>query len=232
MGERQSREGHRSSRVGWLRAAVLGADDGLVSTASLMIGVASSSAPRPAVLLAGMAGAVAGAMSMAAGEYVSVSSQRDAEDADVARESKELATSSDNELRELTEIYVQRGLKQDLARQVAIALTQADALGSHLRDELGITPGTRARPVQAALTSALSFAAGSLAPLLATLVSPHGSEVPVAAGTTLAFLAILGALGGKAGGASPGRAAVRVLAGGALAMTVTALIGRMVGLAV
>ncbi len=210
---------------------MLGADDGIVSVASLMIGVAASNASRSAVLVAGVAGLVAGAGSMAAGEYVSVSSQRDAELADIARERREQIVAPDHELEELTQIYVQRGLDPHLAHQVAVQMHEADPLGSHLRDELGITEESRARPLQAASVSALSFATAGLVPIVAMIVSPHSLRVPVIAAAALIALALLGAIGGRLGGAPRGRAAVRVVIGGGLAMAVTALIGSIIGAA-
>ena len=222
-------EVHRSGRAGWLRAAVLGADDGIVSTASLMIGVAASSASRDAVLVAGLAGLAAGAMAMAAGEYVSVSSQRDAEQADIRLESAELARDPSFELNELTQLYVARGLDPELARTVAEQLTEVDALGTHVREELELGVSGRARPIQAGIVSALSFAAGAAAPLLAVVVTPGSILIPVIAIVALVVLALLGLAGGRAGGAPVGRAAVRVMIGGALAMAVTASIGRLVG---
>jgi len=196
-----------------------------------MIGVAASNAGRSAVLVAGLAGLVAGAGSMAAGEYVSVSSQRDAELADIARERREQIVSPDHELEELTQIYVERGLDPALAHQVAVQMHEADPLGSHLRDELGITDITRARPLQAALVSAVSFATAGLVPILAMLVAPAGARVPVIAAAALVALAVLGAVGGRLGGAPRGRAAVRVVLGGGIAMAVTALIGSLIGAA-
>jgi VIT1/CCC1 family predicted Fe2+/Mn2+ transporter len=223
------REIHRSGRAGWLRAAVLGAEDGIVSTASLMIGVAASAASGGIVLLSGVAGMVAGALSMAAGEYVSVSSQRDAARADIAKERHEVATQPAAELNELTEIYVRRGLDEELARKVATRLTEKDALGTHLREELGFPEGWAARPLQAAAASALSFALGAALPLLSFLAAPAGAEIVVVAGTALVSLGVLGALGGYLGGAVPLRGALRVLVGGGLAMGVTALIGQTAG---
>jgi VIT1/CCC1 family predicted Fe2+/Mn2+ transporter len=223
------REVHRSGRAGWLRAAVLGADDGLVSTASLIIGVAASSASRGAVLVAGLAGLVAGAMSMAAGEYVSVSSQRDAERADVDLERRQLAADPAAELTELTDIYVRRGLDRELAATVAGRLTAVDPVGAHLRDELGFSDAARARPVQAAVVSAASFAAGAAAPLLAVLLAPAANRIAATAAATLVLLAVLGVTGGRLGGAPPAPAALRVAVGGGLAMVVTAVIGRLVG---
>jgi VIT1/CCC1 family predicted Fe2+/Mn2+ transporter len=228
---RSHREIHRSGRAGWLRAAVLGSDDAIVSTASLMIGVAASSASTQAVLVAGVAGLVAGAMSMAVGEYVSVSSQRDAERADVEREKGELANQPQDELNELAMIYAKRGLDQELAMNVAKQLTAHDQLGTHMRDELGIEPATRARPLQAAWISAASFASFALLPIAALLVAPAGSRIPAIAALSLVSLGGLGALGGHLGGAPRGRAALRVTVGGALAMAVTAAIGRLFGVA-
>jgi VIT1/CCC1 family predicted Fe2+/Mn2+ transporter len=224
-------ERHRTSRIGWLRAAILGADDGIVSVASLMSGVAATNAPRNTVLVAGLAGLVAGAGSMAAGEYVSVSSQRDAELADIARERREQIVSPDHELEELTQIYVERGLDRALAHQVAVQMHEADPLGSHLRDELGITDESRARPLQAALVSAFSFATAGIVPILALLVAPRSGRVPVIAAAALIALGVLGAVGGRLGGAPRSRAAVRVVLGGGIAMAVTALIGSIIGAA-
>ena len=222
-------EPHRSGRTGWLRAAVLGADDGIVSTASLVIGVAAAAASRNAVLVAGVAGLVAGATSMAAGEYVSVSSQRDAEQADIARERRELAADPDFEQAELTEIYVWRGLDRPLAATVADRLMEVDPLGSHVRDELGLQPGRLARPLQAAVVSAVSFAVGAALPLVLIVLTPMGVRIPVTALGALALLALLGGIGARLGGAQPGRAALRVILGGGLAMGLTALIGQLVG---
>jgi len=224
-----SQEQHRSGRVGWLRAAVLGAEDGIVSTASLLIGVAAAAASRSTILVAGLAGLVAGAMSMAAGEYVSVSSQRDAERADITRERQQQQADPDRELAELTDIYVRRGLGLDLAGTVAATLMQVDPLGAHLRDELGLNQQTRARPVQAALVSAASFAVGAALPLLALLLAPPAGRIAAIAASALALLALLGVLGARLGGAAAGRGAVRVTLGGGLAMAATALIGRLVG---
>jgi len=225
------RELHRSGRVGWLRAAVLGADDGIVSTASLVIGVAAAAASRGAVLLAGVAGLVAGATSMAAGEYVSVSTQRDAERADIRRERRELAADPEFERAELTEIYVRRGLDRELAATVAERLMAVDPLGSHVRDELGLQPGVLARPLQAAVVSALSFAVGAALPLALIVLAPMGGRIPVTALAALLLLALLGVVGARLGGAPAGRAALRVIAGGGLAMALTALIGQLVGAA-
>ncbi|NDK39410.1 VIT family protein [Pseudoxanthomonas gei] len=220
-------ETHRSDRVGWLRAAVLGANDGIVSTAGLVVGVAASGSSASTVLMSGVAGLVAGAMSMAAGEYVSVQSQADTENADLAREKRELAETPGPELAELTHIYVRRGLAPDLARQVAEQLTAHDALGAHARDELGITETLRARPVQAALASAASFAVGAVLPLAAVLLAPAGQLQPVIIVTTLVSLLLSGALAGHVGGASPLRGALRVTFWGALAMAASYLIGRL-----
>lgn len=224
-------EQHRSGRAGWLRAAVLGSDDAIVSVSSLMIGVAASSASKEAILLAGVAGLVAGAMSMAVGEYVSVSSQRDAEQADIARETQELADQPEDELQELTAIYVRRGLDPGLARQVAEQLSTRDRLGTHLRDELGIDQADLARPLQAAWISAASFAAFALVPIVALLVTPPAARIAAIAVLSLGSLGALGAFGGHLGGAPLGRAALRVTLGGALAMAVTAGIGRLFGVA-
>jgi VIT1/CCC1 family predicted Fe2+/Mn2+ transporter len=225
-------ERHRVTRVGWLRAAVLGANDGIVSTASLIVGVAAASSGRPEVLVAGVAGLVAGAMSMAAGEYVSVSSQSDTEAADLGREKAELATQPDSELEELAGVYRSRGLDAETARKTAEQLMDHDALGAHARDELGISDITTARPVQAALTSAATFTAGAAAPLLLAAISPLGALPAIVSAGSLAGLAVLGAVGAQAGGAPPLRAAVRVTFWGALAMALTAGIGRLVGAAV
>ena len=225
-------EMHRSGRVGWLRAAVLGSDDAIVSTASLMIGVAASSAPKVAILVAGIAGLVAGAMSMAVGEYVSVSSQRDSEQADIGLEKQELATEPQAELQELAMIYVKRGLEQELAMKVAEQLSAHDRLGAHMRDELGIDQTSLARPLQAAWISAASFASFASVPIVALLVAPAAWRIPMIAALSLVSLAALGAFGGHLGGAPLGRAALRVTIGGALAMTVTAVIGRILGVSV
>ncbi|MHB1207490.1 MAG: VIT1/CCC1 transporter family protein [Rhodospirillaceae bacterium] len=225
-------ERHRVSRIGWLRAAVLGANDGIVSTASLIVGVAAASGTGSAVLIAGVAGLVAGAMSMAAGEYVSVSSQSDTEQADLARERAELTNQPDFERAELAEVYVKRGLEPDVAYKVADQLMAKDALGAHARDELGISEITTARPIQAALTSAATFSAGAAMPLLMVVVSPRPLLVPVVSIASLLFLALLGAIGARAGGAPVIRATVRVTFWGALAMALTAGIGSLVGTAV
>jgi vacuolar iron transporter family protein len=226
---RLHREDHLVGRIGWLRAAVLGANDGIVSTASLIVGVAAASAAQSNVLIAGVAGLVAGAMSMAAGEYVSVSSQSDTERADLARERKELDENGKFELDELADIYVKRGVDQVLARQVAEQLMSKDALTAHARDELGISEITTARPVQAALTSAASFSVGAAMPLLMVVVSPASGLVPIVSAASLGFLAILGAIGARAGGANVLRATVRVTFWGALAMALTAGIGKLFG---
>lgn len=222
-------ERHRTERIGWLRAAVLGANDGIVSTASLVLGVAAAEASRQAVLVAGVAGLVAGAMSMAAGEYVSVSSQADTEAADLTRERRELADDASAELAELTGIYVERGLTPDLARQVAEQLTAADALGAHARDELGIVAALRARPVQAALASALTFAVGAALPLGIVLVVPEGRLALSVSVVSLICLGTLGAVAARAGGARAWVGAARVTFWGALAMAITAGIGKLFG---
>ncbi|OBQ73383.1 VIT1/CCC1 transporter family protein [Mesorhizobium erdmanii] len=225
-------ENHLVSRIGWLRAAVLGANDGIVSTASLIVGVASAAAPTSQVLVAGIAGLVAGAMSMAAGEYVSVSSQSDTENADLAREREELRTQPEFEREELAQIYVKRGLETGLARQVADQLMARDALAAHAHDELGISEMTTARPIQAALTSAATFSVGAAMPLIMVLVSPRATLVLAVSVASLLFLGLLGAIGAKAGGANILRATLRVTFWGALAMALTAGIGALVGTAV
>jgi VIT1/CCC1 family predicted Fe2+/Mn2+ transporter len=222
-------ESHFILRIGWLRAAVLGANDGIVSTASLIVGVAAAAAPTSEVLLAGVAGLVAGAMSMAAGEYVSVSSQSDTEAADLNRERSELADHPEIEHDELTQIYVKRGIEPALARQVAEQLMSKDALGAHALDELGISEITTARPIQAALTSAATFAIGAAMPLAMVLVSPAAMLVPIVSTASLAFLALLGAVGAHAGGANVMTGTMRVTFWGALAMALTAGIGALVG---
>ena len=222
-------ERHRTERIGWLRAAVLGANDGIVSTASLVLGVAAAEATRSNVLVAGAAGLVAGAMSMAAGEYVSVSSQADTERADLARERGELAADEPAEREELASIYRERGLAPELARQVADQLMAHDALGAHARDELGISAALQARPVQAAFTSALTFAVGAALPLLLVWLAPADWLVPAVAGISLACLAALGGLAAQASGARIGVAAIRVVFWGALAMGLTAGIGALFG---
>ena len=225
-------ESHLVSRIGWLRAAVLGANDGIVSTASLIVGVAAASAASSDILIAGVAGLVAGAMSMAAGEYVSVSSQSDTERADLARERAELTSQPGFEREELAQIYVKRGLEPALARKVADQLMAKDALGAHARDELGISEMTAARPVQAALTSAATFSVGAAMPLLMVIVAPPSAIVPVVSIASLAFLALLGAVGARAGGADVIKATWRVTFWGAMAMALTAGIGALVGTAV
>jgi VIT1/CCC1 family predicted Fe2+/Mn2+ transporter len=221
-------ENHLVDRIGWLRAAVLGANDGIVSTASLIVGVAAAAATRNDVLIAGVAGLVAGAMSMAAGEYVSVSSQSDTEQADLARERRELRENVDFKLDELAEIYIKRGVDPAIARQVAQQLMNKDASAAHARDELGISEIT-ARPVQAALTSATTFSAGAAMPLLMVVVSPAGALVPIVCAASLGFLGLLGAIGARAGGANVLRATARVTFWGALAMALTAGIGKLFG---
>lgn len=223
------REWHRTERIGWLRAAVLGANDGVVSTASLVVGVAAAHATSHDIMVAGVAGLIAGAMSMAAGEYVSVSSQADAEQADLARERKELATDHTAELAELTAIYVGRGLDPSLAKQVAEQLTTHDALAAHARDELGISESLIARPVQAALASAGTFAVGAAMPLITAVIAPGAYLIPFVAGSSLLFLAILGGLAAFVGGASAARGALRVTFWGALAMALTAGVGSLFG---
>jgi VIT1/CCC1 family predicted Fe2+/Mn2+ transporter len=222
-------EVHLSHRSNWLRAAVLGANDGIVSTASLVLGVAASGASGSAIAVAGIAGLVAGALSMAAGEYVSVSSQRDAERADMRLEARELRLDPPGELRELTDIYVQRGLSPELAGEVATALSRGGALRAHARDELGLDEARLSRPFQAAWTSALSFSAGAALPLLAVALTPASARVAATVGVTLIALGVLGDLGARLGGAPARRAIVRVVAWGAAAMAVTAGIGALVG---
>jgi VIT1/CCC1 family predicted Fe2+/Mn2+ transporter len=222
-------EKHYSQRIGWLRAAVLGANDGIVSIASLLVGVAAAEASRNSVLVAGMAGLVAGAMSMAAGEYVSVSSQADTEAADLVRERRELHESPEAELEELRRIFVSRGLDADLAARVAEQLTARDALGAHAREELGLTEVHAARPIQAALASAATFAVGGGLPLLTSAVVPTGRILIFVPVFSLVFLAGLGAVSARAGGSSRSRAALRVTFWGALAMALTALVGRLFG---
>ncbi|MBK7863534.1 MAG: VIT family protein [Archangiaceae bacterium] len=226
------REHHHQGRVGWLRAAVLGSNDAIVSTSALMIGVAASDATTRSIVLAGVAGLVGGAMSMAVGEYVSVSSQSDSEEADIATEKAELTEEPAAELAELTGIYIKRGLDRELAEKVARALTAKDPLAAHLRDELGIEPHSRARPLQASVASAVSFAAFALLPLAGLLVAPTAWRVPFIAGVSLVSLTVLGALGAHLGGAPKLRATLRVVVGGALAMGLTAAIGHLFGVAV
>ncbi len=222
-------ERHRTARIGWLRAGVLGANDGLISTASLVVGVAASGTARSAILIAGVAGLAAGSMSMAAGEYVSVSSQADTENADVALERRELAADEPGERAELTEIYVERGLARPLAQQVAAQLMAKDALGAHMRDELGLSAVTTARPLQAAFTSAITFAAGALLPVLVTAFVPQPLLTTLVPATALVMLAVLGAIAARVGGAVLWRGSFRVAFWGALAMGVSALIGHLFG---
>ena len=230
-GQRHHREHHRSGRSGWLRAAVLGSNDAIVSTSSLMIGVGAANASAHSMLISGVAALFAGSMSMAVGEYVSVSSQRDAEHADIAKERQELATEPDAELHELAGIYHKRGLDKQLAMEVAKQLSAHDELGTHLRDELGIDPSNHPRPLQAAVVSAASFGLFAILPLLG-LIAPESVRIYAIAAITIVSLAVLGALGGYLGDASMTRASIRVTVGGALAMAVTAGIGRLVGVAV
>ena len=224
-------EKHLVQRIGWLRAAVLGANDGIVSTASLIVGVAAASQGRNEILVAGRAGLVAGAMSMAAGEYVSVSSQSDTEGADLARERQELATQPELEIEELAGLYAARGVERGLARQVAAQLMAKDALGAHARDELGISEFTTARPIQAALTSAMTFAAGATLPLVTATLAPQAAITPAVSAASILFLAILGALGAKVGGASVFKGVARVTFWGAAAMALTAGVGLLFGVA-
>jgi len=220
---------HRNDHIGWLRAAVLGANDGLISTSSLVLGVAAAQTLREPVLLAATAGLVAGALSMAAGEYVSVSSQADTEHADLAREKDELASNPEGEMAELTAIYVERGLSAQLASQVAQELTGKDALGTHSRDELGMSEGTRARPLQAAMASAAAFIAGATPPLLLVLFVPMSSVSMAVSGVTILLLVILGGLAAQLGGAPLLPGALRVAFWGAVAMACTALVGKVFG---
>jgi len=222
-------ERHRTGRVGWLRAAVLGANDGILSTSSLVLGVAASHASHSNVMVAGVAGLVAGAMSMAAGEYVSVHSQADTEQADLKLERTELKADNIGERRELAAIYVARGLDPALAEQVAAQLMAHDALGAHARDELGISAALSARPIQAALASAASFVAGALLPLVVTAIAPEAGLIPLVSGTSLLFLALLGGLAARAGGADVRLGAMRVTFWGALAMALTAGVGALFG---
>ncbi len=226
---RPHREAHLVERIGWLRAAVLGANDGIISTASLILGVAAAAATKGDILLAGIAGLAAGAMSMAAGEYVSVSSQADTEQADLTRERQELSALPEAEKEELAQIYVARGVEPKLARQVAVQLMAKDALGAHARDELGISEITTAKPIQAALTSAVTFSVGAAAPLALVLLAPASLLIPVVAMGSLLFLAVLGFLGAKTGGAEIFKPIVRVTFWGTLAMAITAGIGAIVG---
>ena len=229
---RGHRERHRTERIGWLRAAVLGANDGIVSTASLIIGVAAAGGTSRSILVAGLAGLVAGAMSMAAGEYVSVHSQADTEKAELEREKKELAVDDEGERMELAGIYVNRGLEPKLARQVADQLMAHDALGAHARDELGITEVMTARPLQAAGFSAVSFSLGAALPLLVSVFAPVGWVTIAVAAASLLFLTVLGAVAARTGGADVLKGATRVLFWGAMAMVATDLVGRLFGTAV
>ncbi|MEO8812709.1 MAG: VIT family protein [Caulobacteraceae bacterium] len=226
---RRRHERHFVDRTGWLRAAVLGANDGILSTGSLILGVAAAGADRHTLILTGVASLVAGAMSMAAGEYVSVSSQADSEGADLDRERRELSDDPEAERHELAAIYVTRGLDRDLATKVADQLSAHDALGAHARDELGITEALAARPIQAALASAASFAVGSAIPLLIVILAPAGTLLAALPTASLIFLAVLGALGARTGGAPMAKATVRVMAWGALAMAITFAVGKLVG---
>ena len=226
---RRHRETHQVARLGWLRAAVLGANDGIVSTASLILGVAAASATQQSILIAGIAALVAGAMSMAAGEFVSVSAQSDSEAADLAKEKRELAEEPQSEQDELTRIYIGRGLDRELAHQVAVQLMAHDALGAHMRDELGISEHTAAKPIQAALASAASFAIGGALPLVVVLLAPQRLLMVGTVTTSLLFLAALGAISAKTGGASPLKATFRVVFWSGLAMAITAGVGALVG---
>jgi vacuolar iron transporter family protein len=222
-------ERHHAHRTGWLRAAVLGANDGIVSTAALLLGVAAANVERGTLLTTGVAALAAGALSMAVGEYVSVSSQRDSERADIARERHELEKFPEYELDELTGIYIDKGLKPDLAREVAVELSKGDTLAVHMAEELGITEVTRARPLQASVYSAASFALGASLPVVAIVTPSTSLRIPVAAVVALLALALLGAVAARVGGARPGRATGRTLVGGSLAMAVTMVIGHFVG---
>jgi VIT1/CCC1 family predicted Fe2+/Mn2+ transporter len=225
---RRPAENHLIGRTGWLRAAVLGANDGIISTASLIVGVAAAASSLPAILTAGLAGMIAGSMSMAAGEYVSVSSQSDTENADLAKERKELVDDPDFETKELAEIYTRRGIEPALARRVAEQLMAKDSLGAHARDELGISDLTTPKPVQAAFASAAAFAAGAALPIMTMLVVPQHILVPAVFATSLVFLSLLGALGAKAGGAAVLKPTLRVAFWGAVAMAITAGVGALV----
>jgi len=225
-------EGHYSHRVGWLRAMVLGANDGIISTAALLVGVAAADSTRDALLTAGIAGLVAGAVSMALGEYVSVSSQRDTERTDIAKETWELAHQADHELEELTAIYQAKGLEHALAQEVALQLTEHDALATHLRDELGISQDDLAKPLQAAWSSAAAFSVGASVPLAAAVLAGTSVRIPVIIGVTLVALVVLGYIGARAGGASIARSITRVVVGGASAMAITMLVGWAFGSAI
>ncbi len=229
---RRHRETHRTERIGWLRAAVLGANDGVISVSSLVVGVATAGAPAASILVTGIAGMVAGAMSMAAGEYVSVKSQEDTENADLRTERMELQSEPERELDELTSIYMARGLDEPLARQVAVKLTANDALAAHARDELGITEALRARPVQAAVASAISFTLGALVPIAAAIFAPPAQVTTVCAVTTILTLLVLGATAAYAGNAPVLKGAARVAFWGAMAMGATALVGTLFGTAI
>jgi vacuolar iron transporter family protein len=225
-------ERHRMNRAGWLRAAVLGANDGLISTASLLVGIIASNAARSTVVATGLAALAAGALAMAAGEYVSVSAQSDAQAADIAKETAELESEPDHELRELAAIYRTRGLSAELASQVAVAMHDHDALAAHLRDELSITDATAAKPIEAALSSAAAFGVGALIAVLAAVIPPHNAALVVVVVVTVLALSALGYSGARLGGAKPTRPIVRVVVGGLLAMSITAVIGQLVGAAV
>lgn len=225
-------ERHRQHHLGWLRAAVLGANDGLISTASLLVGVSAADASRQTIVKTGFAALAAGALSMASGEYISVSAQSDTERADIAKETREIEEHEEAELHELAAIYRGRGLSPDLANQVARAMHDHDALGAHLRDELSMTEHSRARPIQASLASGVAFAAGALIAAVAALIGSGSSRIIVIAAATLVALALLGILGARLGDANPGRGAIRVILGGALAMGATAIIGQLIGQAV
>ncbi|HEV3331208.1 MAG TPA: VIT family protein [Bryobacteraceae bacterium] len=228
----RKKKAHRIKRIGWLRAAVLGANDGILSTASLVVGVAAAHAAHTNILVAGVAGVVAGAMSMAVGEYVSVHSQADTEKAELRQERAELQTDRKGEHKELAAIYVARGLEPSLAKRVAEQLMAHDALGAHARDELGISEPLRARPIQAALTSAGSFAAGAAMPVLVTAIAPEAALIPIVSGASLVLLALLGGMAARIGGAAVATGAIRVTFWGALAMAATAGVGELFGTAV
>jgi vacuolar iron transporter family protein len=220
---------HRSHRAGWLRAGVLGANDGLISTASLIVGVAAADSSRSAILIAGFAGLTAGTLSMAAGEYVSVSSQRDAEHADLVSERVELETNPEGELEELTQIYRSRGLSRELAHEVAVELSKSDRLAAHARDEIGINPNGLARPLQAAVVSALTFVVGAIVPILVVAIASASARIPATIAVALVALGVLGSIGARVGGAPVRKAAIRVLVGGSLAMVASLLIGQVTG---
>lgn len=228
----QHKEEHAVGKIGWLRAAVLGANDGIVSTSSLVVGVAAAGSGKTEILIAGLAGLVAGAMSMAAGEYVSVSSQADAEEADIAFETRELAKHPEAELEELTQIYVNRGLDRELAEKVAVQLTEHDALAAHVRDEMGLSDELAANPIQAAFVSACMFSIGAIVPVIAAFLAPPSQVLWVVALVTLVALGGLGAMAAKAGGAKKARGAARVVFWGTLAMALTAAVGWLFGLSI